>query len=623
MRGQIWTQVVAVATIFGLSILGCSIDENYHLFVRDDDPASFEVTASNTNFGGISICRIDDEESALQPMQLQLRSLNEDGTVDISYERKVRIYLLGDDGSTVATEPAVSPRFVAGEVTVESLLISGSITPEVEYVVHVEDENNSSSKGDSSPPFSIDLQLMDHFEVRGIPNLIPPDTDTAFNVTVYAYDQNGNVFPDFDGLVDLNISGNWTITPSQVRFTEGSASVTEGVTINGSGDFDLTATVAEDQPENVTCLGGLGGGEGAGDGGAGGGSDEPGELSCTLSASPVSMLRGTPFTLTLQVSKQTSDGDAYSEFAGNVTFAAVRNTDGNTVTIDPNTAQTIERLSANYSPVTIPNDTGDFTVTAEVTDADSSLTCNCSTQLSARDAVGVFGSFAGTIAEYLTEALPGTSFERVAANQIASIDDINAYTALIVTMPGSDYGSDRYDDAGFATRDLTAAEAAIINEYYLAGNPVMVAHDTMPTDVIAALDRSSDGGTLWGIATASQITFNRDDPTAVPFTLLQQSPWNDNGATVTPFKETYCDGFSLTPGATGVTVVEATYQGTSYALMVATAGDSSPRALIAGESVYHTHGGQSETDETVSPETQWWEEAEQLVINVVGWLLGS
>lgn len=611
------------ATVLGT----CTVDENYHLFVQDDYPAKFEVIVSNTNFSGISICRLDDEDSGLQPMGLQLRGLNSDGTIDVSYNRTVKISLVGDNGSVVATAPSRSPVFVEGEATVDSLTIAGTIDEGVEYSVHVEDVENSSSHGQSDPPFLIDVLRLDHFEVQGIPAIIQPYTDTSFPLSVYAFDQNGGYYPDFDGLVHLSITDGWTITPNQLRFAAGSTAASESVTINGSGTFEISATVAEDQPEDVTCLGGVEAGGGGGGGGGSGGSDEPGELSCTLTASPTSMLRGQPFTLTLQISKLTDEGERYNSFSGTANFEATYAPDytggSGSVTIDPSSAQTLDRLSSSHYPITIPNTTGEFEVTANVADAESTLSCSCTTEVSARDAVGVFGSFASTIAEFLTDAISGTSFERVESNTISSLDDINAYTALIVSMPGSDYGSDRYDNAGFPTRDLTAAEAVILNEYYAAGNPIFVAHDTMPTDVVEALDADSSGGDLWGLASATQITFNRDDPSAVPFTLTQQSPWNTNGATVTPFKETYCDGFTLSGGAPGVTVVSATYQGTNYALMVSTPDSTSPRAVIAGESIYHTHGGQSQTDDTVSPETQWWEEGEQLVINVVNWLLGS
>lgn len=601
MRDHPVVDFVASALILGflLLLVTCSVDEDYHLFVHDDDPASFEVTVSNTNFGGISICRLDDEDSTVQPMRLQLRGLNEDGTVDVSYERKVRIFLRGDDGSTVATDPSMSPRFVAGEATVESVAVAGAIEPEVEYVVHVEDEDNSSSHGESDPPFSIDLQMLDHFEVQGLPNLIPPDTDTTLTLTVYAYDQNGGQFPDFDGVVDLNITGGWTITPGQLRFSEGNAAVSESVTINGSGDFELTATVAAEQPDDVTCLGGLEGGDGGGGGGGGGGSAEPDTMTCQVSASPTDILTSQDFNIQIQITKTATNGTTYSTFDGS---ASVDSTPG-TITATDGISQDITGTSPSLSGTfQVPSTSGEIEIGATVSDDDSTLTAVCEpATINATTAIGVYDgerSYGDLLSE-LSGAISSLEFRSVSS--VNDISNIELYTALIVNMAGTEWATGS---------ELTATQAQAISDYYDTGRPVFIAHDKMSSDVLDQI------GGIWGISGTHVLT---QAPPSDPNNPVSEFVFQDadsqgivGSATITEWFELTTIGF--TPPSVSGAVVEGR-DGASgfYPIMVATT--TGTKAIIAGEAIRHPWKSEGQ------PETQWWDDNQDLIVNAINWLV--
>ena len=595
-----------LAALAVVLVVSCGVDEGYHLFVRDDDPVGFAVEMSNAVVPTRSVCDDPDAQDPLT-MDLKIQALNPDDSVDVSYDRSVALVLESENGDTVELDPEVSPVFEDGEATLTEVTVSGQLVAGVPYVVRAEDEDNEEISGTSEDSITATVRSVDHFDVSyTAPSIIDPGVESAaFAVYVYPIDGDGNAFTQFDGVVDLAIDDGWTVSPAQIDFAGGYSYASGNVTVTGSGSFQgITATVADsaDQPDDVTCLGGLAAGGGGGDGGGGGGSAEPDSLTCQVNLSPTSILTGQEFSINVTVTKTATNDTTYTSFTGT---ANVSSDVGTLTNSADGTSLTLTSISQWFAGFTVPNVEGSIEIGATVSDDESSLdnvTCTPAT-LTAETGIGVYGPHATYLVTELSEAMPSLDFLQVPS--IGSLSDIEPYTILIINMDGLGWTSGR---------ELSVDQAQHVYDYYDGGKPVFIAHDSMSQEVLGIL------GSICGVEGTERLGQDSEADEDNPGEWLPPSfQFNSvdsagfiGSASVIPFYEVRTDAFTGTNISGTVVEARKDADATYYPIMVAT---SSPtRAILAGEAIYHPWGGED------APDSQWWDEMPQLIQNAVEWL---
>jgi hypothetical protein len=567
-----------------LILSACRVDRDYFLFVHGEAPDGFSV--STLDLSGMTVCDLGDETA----FTVSLSALDDEGLVDTTYEGVVNIGMVRVGGTQVGVLPLSSPAFEEGAVTVSNFSIVGEIVPGEQYVIRVTDSEDETLTG-SSDPFTANIREVDHFTVSGIPNIL--SSGDSFNLYVYAVDQNDATFSQFDGTVDLVISDGWSIAPETVTFDPYYGYGTASVTVTGSGEFEIEAVVSATQDPEVACLGGLeAGGGGGGDGGGGGSASEPSSLECVLSGPGQPVLLGSDFTLSLSMTKLDDDDDAYSSFSGSASLSAPGSG------LDP-TSMTLSSLygSGTYSM----SSSGDFEVTATVSDDDSDLTCNCSVDMSVVTGVALYGDIGAELTTWLETEYPDVNFQTISA--ISNQDQLAGFTTVICNFAGDNWYNEYYGSP------LSGTAASVLYDYWQAGNPILIAHDAPSQDLIDNLLNP-----VWGVTSTTQQRIE----TSTTFSFINTTPWKDDIPSLTTFEEKYCDGITHGGSATEV----AGIQGTSYALILATS--SGANAVYLSEALQHGFDGETQVaggGTVVVNETQWIESNPQLVRNILDWIL--
>ena len=591
-RCYVSTAILIIALAF---LSTCGLDIDYLFFVDADPPSEFEVAVANS--GTVSVCGGNND------ITIAITALKEDGTTDTRYRRAGKLFLIGAEDESLPFTPTKTPHFSDGKVT-----LSGVSLPTErpgDYVIRCVDENDKTISG-TSDSFRLEVLRVDYFDVSGLPSLIY--SGSSYGLTVRAIDQNGDEFTEFDAYVDMQVTEGYTMSPATLKLNAGSAN--GSFVITGSGPLTVSARLSADQGDDVTCTGGLQTGEGGdpgtnggdpggngGDPGGNGGEDDGGEtgesaeptnLECTLTGPTADVLKGTSFAMNLSVTKTDQTGGSFPSFSGSAGYTP---TD---IGLDPLT-HGVSTFNANYQ-FTVST-TGDHTITATVTDNDSSLPpCSCSASVRVVEGIAIYGDYAADLKAKLETRLPGKQFFIV--NSLSSLDVITPYTALIVNLAGSGYA--------IARGDLTAAEATVIKAYYDTLSPILIAHDNMETGPGTA--ETILAAPIWGVSEIIEIDFRVAQNTYIP----NPSPPISIPGTPEFLQEVFINGYTYS-GSTPIVSME--YSGPTYALILAqTVGT---KAVLMGEAIWHPFGG----DEDL--ETQWWDGAvnQDIVVNLINWML--
>ncbi|MCP4137988.1 MAG: hypothetical protein GY754_43900 [bacterium] len=561
----------------------------------EGEPACYEVTLSG---GTVSLCAIDSPTG--NPQILTIRALDSTGTLVTGYNRYANLTFENEGSSGAAFSHTQTPNFTNGVVTMTNISISGYTGDR--FRIRAVDERYTDIEGVSAYT-ALDVRRADHFTItiQGSPAII--ESGGTYPLTILAWDQTNARYTDYNGYVNLSIS-NGTLNVSTVRLINGYARY--NVKITTSGSFTITATVNATQPVGTICLGGLSAGEGAGS--VSSETARATTISCSLYVPYATQLKkGINFNLHLKMKVYNQDGGnmVVGIFTGT---AAYSSSPGAMTPASTSFSQTLswyytnQYASSTYfrQPQVFRIDgSGDGSVSAHVTmTSDPSITCDCSTNVTVQEGIGVFGDYSQQLMTTYLEAHPELASKKfIRITSISSIDDLNAYNGLIVNFTGTGW---------YSGRELSSASAAAIREFYDSGRPVLIAHDAMNDTVLTDL-----ADYIWGVSgrtqmEIAQVTFSligsHDILTVAPYTITG----------VNTYGEHYSDGFLHDSGISD-SIVSTTFNSTGYACMLATQ-DPATRGILLNESIVHPFAGENST------ETQWWVTNKELMVNAINWL---